>query len=134
MHIRISCTVNPFLTMDSPITINWMCPLSRSDLYFSSHFSMKFLCANRIAPDATLQFLASHLGLCCMPMSHKGTPGLNGLKMPKSHWLFSKNSSQLQWLFLGNRCANIFFNLRQHQNYSFETTMDGKRINFGEKY
>ena len=28
---------------------------------FLSHFSMKFLCANRIAPD----------GLYCLPMSHK---------------------------------------------------------------
>ena len=24
-----------------------------SDFYFLSHFSMKFLCANRIAPDGT---------------------------------------------------------------------------------
>ena len=26
---------------------------ARSDFYFLSHFSMKFLCANRIAPDGT---------------------------------------------------------------------------------
>ena len=43
----------------------------RSDFYFLSHFSMKFLCASRIAPDGTPQSAASHLGLCCLPMSHK---------------------------------------------------------------
>ena len=44
----------------------------RSDFYFFlSHFSMKFLCANRIAPDGTPQNAASHLRLCCLPMSHK---------------------------------------------------------------
>ena len=32
------------------------------------HFSMKFLCANRIA--------ALHLGLGCLPMSHKKDAGL----------------------------------------------------------
>ena len=40
-------------------------------LYFLSHFSMKFLCANRIAPDGTPRSAASHLGLCCLPISHK---------------------------------------------------------------
>ena len=42
-----------------------------SDFYFLSHFSMKFLCANRIAPDGTPRSAASHLGLFCLPMSHK---------------------------------------------------------------
>ena len=37
----------------------------RGDFYFLTYCSMKFLCANRIAPAA------SHLGLCCLPMSHK---------------------------------------------------------------
>ena len=32
---------------------------------------MKFLLANRIAPDGTTRFAASHLGLFCLPMSHK---------------------------------------------------------------
>ena len=40
----------------------------RSDFYFLSHFSMKFLCANRIAPDGTPH---RHLGLCYLPMLHK---------------------------------------------------------------
>ena len=32
---------------------------------------MKFVSANRIAPDGTPRFAASHLGLFCLPMSHK---------------------------------------------------------------
>ena len=43
----------------------------RGDFYFLSHFSMKFLCANRLAPDVTPQNAASYLGLYCLPMSHK---------------------------------------------------------------
>ena len=51
----------------------------RSDFYFYLFFffffffffSMKFLCANRIAPDGTPRSAASHLGLYCLPMSHK---------------------------------------------------------------
>ena len=48
--------LNPYLT---PIIINWMSPpsflgvLNRSDFEFLSHFSMKILLANRIAPDET---------------------------------------------------------------------------------
>ena len=43
----------------------------RSDFYILFYFSMKFLCANRIAPDGTPRSAASHLGLFCWPMSHK---------------------------------------------------------------
>ena len=39
--------------------------------FFISQFSMKFLCENRIAPDGMLRSAASHLGLYCLPMSHK---------------------------------------------------------------
>ena len=38
---------------------------------FLFHFSMKFMSANRIAPDGMPHFAASHLGLFCLPMSHK---------------------------------------------------------------
>ena len=38
---------------------------------FLIHFSLKILSANRIAPDGTPRFAASHLGLFCLPMSHK---------------------------------------------------------------
>ena len=43
----------------------------RSDFSFLFHFSMKFMKANRIAPDGKPRFAASHLGLFCLPMSHK---------------------------------------------------------------
>ena len=39
--------------------------------FFLSHFSIKFLCANRTFPDGTPRSAASHLGLCCLLMSHK---------------------------------------------------------------
>ena len=38
---------------------------------FLFHFPMKFKIANRIAPDGTPTFAASHLGLFCLPVSHK---------------------------------------------------------------
>ena len=43
----------------------------RCDFSFLSHFSMKFLYANRIAPAGTPRSAAAHLGLYCLPMSHK---------------------------------------------------------------
>ena len=55
----------------------------RSNFYFLSQFSIKFLFANRIAPDGTPRSGASHLGIywgytvCLCPI--KGTPGLNEL-------------------------------------------------------
>ena len=63
--------------MDSPIIINWVSPLPFLGvlgvifIFFLSHFSMKFLCANSIAPDGTPRSAASHLGLYSLPMSHK---------------------------------------------------------------
>ena len=41
---------------------------------------MKIKVANRIAPDETPRFAASHLGLFCLPMSHKREPSLYGLR------------------------------------------------------
>ena len=43
----------------------------RSIFLFLSHFLMKFLQANRIAPDGTPRSEVSHLGLLCLPMSLK---------------------------------------------------------------
>ena len=40
---------------------------------------MKFVKANRIAPDGTPRFAASYLGLFWLPMSHKRTSGLYGI-------------------------------------------------------
>ena len=41
----------------------------KSIFSFLFHFSMKIKIANRIAPDGTPRFAASHLGLFCLPMS-----------------------------------------------------------------
>ena len=43
----------------------------RSDFQFLNKFLMKILLANRTAPDGTPRYAASHLGLFCLPMSHK---------------------------------------------------------------
>ena len=43
----------------------------RGYVSFSFHFSMKLMTANRIAPNGTLRFAASHLGLFCLPMANK---------------------------------------------------------------
>ena len=43
----------------------------RSNFSFLFQFSMKFMLANRIASDGTPCFATSHLGLFCLPMSHK---------------------------------------------------------------
>ena len=48
----------------------------RGEFSFLFHFSMKIISANRIAPNGTPQNAASYLGLFCLPMSHKRTPGL----------------------------------------------------------
>ena len=51
----------------------------RRNFSFLFYFSMNVMQANRIAPDVTPRFAASHLVLFFLPMSHKMTPGLNGL-------------------------------------------------------
>ena len=38
---------------------------------------MKIMSANRIASDGTPRFAASHLGMFCLPMSHKKGPQAN---------------------------------------------------------
>ena len=54
---------------------------------------MKILQANRIAPDGMPRSAASHLGLCCLPMSHK-------------------RDARLKWVkihMFGNVCDNLIF-------------------------
>ena len=41
------------------------------NILYLLHFSMKFMQANRIAPDGTPRSSASNLGLFCLPMSHR---------------------------------------------------------------
>ena len=43
----------------------------RCDFKISLYISIIFLYENRIAPDGTPRSAASHLGLFCLPMSHK---------------------------------------------------------------
>ena len=43
----------------------------RINFSFVFQFLMKIMSANRIAPDGTPHFAASHLGLFCLPLSHK---------------------------------------------------------------
>ena len=57
----------------------------RSDFQIVFNFSMKILLANRIAPDGTPHSAASHLGLYCLPMSHKKDVRLNELS--KEVWV-----------------------------------------------
>ena len=75
-NVELGLAVNPYLTNE--FSHHYQLGEStfifrgvRSEFSFLSHFSMKFLCANRIAPDGTPRSAASHLGLFCLPMSHK---------------------------------------------------------------
>ena len=52
----------------------------RSDFYFLP-LLMKFLLANRIAPDGTPHSVASNLGLFCLPISHKWDTRLKELNL-----------------------------------------------------
>ena len=62
-----NCLSHPYLLDES----NFIFRDIRCDFLFLFHFSMKFLQANRIAPDGTLRFAASQLGLFCLSMFHK---------------------------------------------------------------
>ena len=64
----------------------------RSDFYFLFNFSMKFLSANRIAPDGTPCSAASHLGLYCLPMSNK--------KDVRLIWVIEKTDSDHLYSFV----------------------------------
>ena len=52
-----------------------------SDFKILIHFLRKFLQANRIPPDGTLRSAVSHLGLFCLPMSHKRDARLKWVKV-----------------------------------------------------
>ena len=66
-------------TTDQPICFHYIKSAIPTDFKLLSYFSMKLLLANRIAPDGMPHSVASHLGLCCLLMSHKRTAGLNEL-------------------------------------------------------
>ena len=58
---------HPYHLDECTLTFNGI----RSILSFLFHFPMKFMSANRIALDGAPRSAASHLGLFCLPMSHK---------------------------------------------------------------
>ena len=53
---------------------------------FIFYFLMKIKIANRIAPDGTPRFAVSHLGLFCLPLSHKKDARLVWVK--EGTWLY----------------------------------------------
>ena len=65
---------------------------------------MKFMWANRIAPDGMPRFAASNLGLFCLPMSHKKDARLiwvkKSEKMLELYLKFNGNSAALIYLFV----------------------------------
>ena len=74
--------------------------LGASGVIFYFYFiSMKIKIANRIAPDGTQRFAVSHLGLFCLPMSHKKDARLIWVK----HVLFW---ILIEDLFLKTKLAN----------------------------
>ena len=62
--------INPYLTNDFSHQLGKSTFILRG-VRSEFHFLMKFPCANRIAPDGTPRSAASHMGLYCLPMSHK---------------------------------------------------------------
>ena len=58
----------------------------RNDFSFLFYFSMKIKIANRKAPDGTPRFAASHLGLFCLPTSHKKDARLIWVNLPNCCW------------------------------------------------
>ena len=77
---------------------------------------MKFLCANSIATHGTPRSAASHLGLYCLPVPHKGTPGLYVLRAEVDLKRYQinyniqvrifKEYDLLPWLILKNKKNN----------------------------
>ena len=58
---------------------------------------MKIMCANRIAPDGMPRFAASHLGLFCLPMSHKKDARLIWVNKPRHEKNYICHSEDNQW-------------------------------------
>ena len=59
---------------------------------------MKFMKENRIAPDGTSHFAASHLGLFCLPVSHK--------KDARLIWVITIFMNLQSLLLKGDFCLN----------------------------
>ena len=59
----------------------------RSNFSFLFHFSMKIMTSNRIAPDGMPNFAGPHLGLFCLPMSHKKDARLIWVNSEPQHFM-----------------------------------------------
>ena len=64
----------------------------RIDFSFLFLFSMKFMSANRIAPDGTPRFAVSHLGLFCLPVSQE--------KDARLIWVNALHAGQFSMIFI----------------------------------
>ena len=60
---------------------------------------MKILLGNRIAPDGTPRSAASHLGLFCLPMSHKRDARLILVNFNVSYFKVKEKNESITTLF-----------------------------------
>ena len=83
----------------------------RCDFKILFKFSMKFLLANRIAPDGRPRSAAIHLGLWCLHTvcPTKGTPGLNELSFSISR--FSLRHMMVDLLVISQLGESLLFNI-----------------------
>ena len=95
--------------MDSIIIINWVSPLSfLGVLGVIFNFYLIFLQANRIAPDGTPRSAASHLGLFCLPMSHKKNARLKRVKAELGSVSYGYQSVQIAIILRGMKNKKTF--------------------------
>ena len=117
--------------MDSPIIINCVRPLSFLGVLgvifnVLSHFSMNYFCANRIAPDGTPRSVASHLGLCCLPMSHKRDARLKRVNVYVHMYVFffGIRISPTKMAISQNLVFKYFFSRGVFQKIIFKTILN----------
>ena len=67
------------------------------------HLSTNFISANRIAPGGTPHFMASYLGLFCLPMPHKNDT--------KRIWVKSSETTKSGNVFYSRIDSNNYFDL-----------------------
>ena len=91
---------------------------------------MKFLCANRIAPDGTPRSATSHLGLCCLPMSHKKDVRLIWVNVSLETHQFI---TFLLWLLCMYTVLFFYFGMIPEHNIYTKTCPCNKQIFFSFK-
>ena len=74
---------------------------------------MKFKGANRIAPDGTPRSAASHLGLFCLPMSHKKDTRLVWVKTAMQLYCDFNNSCKIKFPFKRKACQ--VYEVKRHK-------------------